>query len=203
MWAEKSCEHCKATIRYRKDWNKIPNLCKPCKEKDQAMWAEKFCKNCSATIRYRKDWNKIPDFCPSCAEKERAKWKEKRCKNCASTFHYNVDWENISDICPNCQKERKRKIGAMVLRAYFYEEKARDRAKRQLIHDQNVEPNRQRRIMDDNDFCKVTVRAGWSKDYGCPTTDCFVFIKGDRNGKYHIVYDEYGKELVCEYHANS
>ena len=80
-WKETRCSQCGVTIRYRTDWNYIPDLCRKCLDKKQAEWKEKRCTNCGTIIRYNVNWDYVPDLCTSCFEKQKAEWKERRCAN--------------------------------------------------------------------------------------------------------------------------
>lgn len=65
-WRVKSCKNCGKPIRYRVDWNHIPDLCKECKEREKAKWHEKPCKKCGLPIKYHEDWKHIPSICKQC-----------------------------------------------------------------------------------------------------------------------------------------
>ena len=69
-WREKNCQKCGMTIRYRIDWQHIPNLCPKCKEEEKAKWHIKPCKLCGRDIRYNTDWEHIPNICKECKEKK-------------------------------------------------------------------------------------------------------------------------------------
>ncbi len=86
-WREKSCPglkgegYCGKTIRYRIDWDKIPDICPDCREKAKRVKAERDSKmrektcagrGCSNTVRYSTDWEHPPSFCKSCSEKRKA-----------------------------------------------------------------------------------------------------------------------------------
>lgn len=199
-WKETRCKKCGTTIKYNIDWAKIPDTCKSCIEKERAKWKETRCKKCGTTIKYNTDWSRVPDTCKPCVEKEKAKWKEKRCLRCSSLFKYNEDWGNIPDLCPNCQKEKKRALGAIALRESYYESLAKARGNQ--IYRENAEKWKEARVQDSNDFCKVKVRSGWSIERQCATTDCIISVRGIRDMHYHIVYDEYGTELISEWRRN-
>lgn len=64
-WREKTCK-CGQTIRYRIDWNHIPDLCPSCIAAEKDKWREKPCPRCGKAIRYRTDWNRPPNFCKTC-----------------------------------------------------------------------------------------------------------------------------------------
>lgn len=85
-WREKSCEGLKGesgcssrnTIRYRTDWNRIPDLCPDCiakikarKAENEAKWREKPCgrPGCIEKVRYMIDWDHPPKICKTCKEK--------------------------------------------------------------------------------------------------------------------------------------
>lgn len=75
-WHEKSCKKCGAPIRYRDDWNHIPNYCKECKANFDAekqarekLKHEKPCRGCGKPIIYYDDWTHIPNYCKECREK--------------------------------------------------------------------------------------------------------------------------------------
>ena len=122
MWAEKTCpglkggSYCGNTIKYRKDWDKIPDICPSCREKIKALkaqreaeWREKSCAGCGSTIKYNINWAKIPDLCKSCIEKKKAEWQEKRCQTagCINTVRYNVNWDHIPNFCAKCKAEHQ------------------------------------------------------------------------------------------------
>lgn len=78
MWREKSCPglkgqgYCGKTIKYRVDWDKIPDICSDCRNKAKAQKAErdskrrtKPCKRCGSEIVYYTDGKEF-DFCKSC-----------------------------------------------------------------------------------------------------------------------------------------
>lgn len=78
LWKEKTCPglkdqgHCGKTIRYRTDWDRIPDICPDCREKAKRAKADreakkrtKPCKRCGTTITYYTD-GKEYDYCKSC-----------------------------------------------------------------------------------------------------------------------------------------
>ena len=83
MWREKRCNglkgetYCGNIIKYRIDWDKVPDICPACRqkaksqrEKKQSEWREKTCpRGCGNTIRYNINWDKPPQICQSCKEK--------------------------------------------------------------------------------------------------------------------------------------
>ena len=123
QWREKYCSGCGTTIKYRIDWDKIPDLCSSCKEKrrrerdeQKAKWREKSCSKCGAIIKYNVDWNKIPDLCKSCIEKvkteraeAKAKWIHKSCGNCGTDFTYHKDTpaDRIPKYCKPCREKAR------------------------------------------------------------------------------------------------
>jgi len=83
MWREKPCPglkggtYCGNTIKYRTDWDRIPDLCQSCRDKlkahkveREAKWREKPCAGgCGRTIRYSIDWEHPPSFCADCKQR--------------------------------------------------------------------------------------------------------------------------------------
>lgn len=82
-WKEKSCPglkdqgYCGKTIRYRIDWDKVPDICPDCREKAKKARAEREAKmrekpcatsGCSNIVKYNIDWDHPPSFCKSCSE---------------------------------------------------------------------------------------------------------------------------------------
>ena len=65
-WKEKNCRICGATIRYHVEWNRIPDLCKPCQDREKSKWHETRCKKCGNPIRYHEDWAHVPSLCKQC-----------------------------------------------------------------------------------------------------------------------------------------
>ena len=65
-WKEKPCKECGAPIRYHVEWSRIPDLCKPCLDRNKAKWHETTCRKCGKTIRYHQDWTHIPSICKDC-----------------------------------------------------------------------------------------------------------------------------------------
>ena len=192
-WKTTYCKVCSAVIKYHTDWSRIPDTCKPCIEKEKAKWKTKFCKNCGAEIKYHVEWNKIPDLCKNCVEKEKAKWKTARCVDCGTEIRYYVDWTNIPTRCKSCADKVKQALARVALNATWCERIARSKA----LEKANAEPWKEARKWVEND-CTTKVRAGWSRDFECPTTDVVVYIKGVR-GHYHFVVDENGTELISEW----
>lgn len=96
--------------------------------------------------------------------------------------------------------ERKRRIGALAAKASYYERLARERGEQ--LFSENAQPWEKDRFQSINDFCKVKVRAGWSKKKECPTTECIIYVADIRDKHYHIVFDEYGNELISEWRNN-
>lgn len=117
-WYETSCSKCGGTIHYHVDWNRIPDLCKDCREEirqERAKWHETSCKDCGVTIKYHEDWSHVPDLCKNCREERKrlreeaqAKWQNKSCADCGTTIKYHVDWARIPDICKDCRDQRRR-----------------------------------------------------------------------------------------------
>lgn len=62
-WHEKRCRLCGSTIRYHEDWTHVPDMCKPCREREKTKWRVKPCRRCGRTIRYSVDWVHPPNFC--------------------------------------------------------------------------------------------------------------------------------------------
>lgn len=122
-WREKSCpgtggNYCGNTIKYRTDWDNIPDLCPSCKNSAKANrqqrlprqsrddgWREKTCR-CGGTIRYRYNWNRIPDLCPNCIAAEKNKWREKPCPECGKAIRYSTDWDHPPNICKSCKETK-------------------------------------------------------------------------------------------------
>ena len=67
-WKTKICKCCGTEFSYRLDWNRIPDLCKPCQERAKQKWHETTCKKCGKTIRYHEDWEHIPKLCKECKQ---------------------------------------------------------------------------------------------------------------------------------------
>lgn len=120
-WQEKPCQGLKgesgcssrSTIRYRTDWNRIPDLCPACiakikarKAENEAKWREKPCKRCSNPVKYNTDWSHPPELCKSCLEKAKAEWQEQPCKGCGATIRYNVNWAHPPNYCKTCKENR-------------------------------------------------------------------------------------------------
>jgi hypothetical protein len=80
----KNCKNCSTIIKYHTDWNKIPDLCKPCIIKEKDKWKKKPCKCCTRSIDYQTDWKFEPIYCKSC--KERFAKKSVSCSQCGSNF---------------------------------------------------------------------------------------------------------------------
>lgn len=123
-WREKRCSgykgvSCYNTIRYRIDWNKVPDLCPSCiakakadREASKAKWKEKSCATpgCSNVIKYNVDWDKPPNICNECKEKRKAdkdKWREKPCatSGCGNLVRYRTDWDHPPNYCEACKKK--------------------------------------------------------------------------------------------------
>lgn len=68
-WNTKRCSKCGAEIRYHIGWDKVPDLCKPCKANAIAEWKKKQCTGCGATFSYHVDWENVPDLCKTCRQK--------------------------------------------------------------------------------------------------------------------------------------
>lgn len=107
-WRETTCKRCGTTIRYRIDWSRIPDLCKPCREYEKAQWAETTCKSCGKAIRYKRDWSHIPNLCKECKERDAANWREAICRVCGKPFRYRIDWAHIPTVCKPCKEESRR-----------------------------------------------------------------------------------------------
>lgn len=86
-WREKSCpglkgeSYCGKTIRYRTDWDKVPDICPDCRVRAKAQKAErdakmreKLCagRDCRNMVNYSIDWEHPPSFCKPCSEKRKA-----------------------------------------------------------------------------------------------------------------------------------
>lgn len=70
-WRETSCKKCGQTIRYRIEWNRIPDLCPSCRQQEREKWRETVCRVCGRSIRYNVEWLHIPSVCKSCKETRR------------------------------------------------------------------------------------------------------------------------------------
>lgn len=70
-WRETSCKKCGQTIRYRIEWNRIPDLCPSCRQQEREKWRETVCRVCGRPIRYNVEWLHIPSVCKSCKETRR------------------------------------------------------------------------------------------------------------------------------------
>lgn len=66
-WKTKPCAKCGVTIKYNTDWQKVPDLCKACADKEKAKWRTKTCTACGKDIRYNIEWPRPPEFCRECA----------------------------------------------------------------------------------------------------------------------------------------
>jgi len=70
-WRETSCKKCGQSIRYRIDWNRVPDLCPSCRQQERDKWRETPCRVCGRAIRYNVEWAHIPGVCKSCKEARR------------------------------------------------------------------------------------------------------------------------------------
>lgn len=70
-WRETSCKKCGQTIRYRIEWDRIPDLCPSCRQQEREKWRETVCRVCGRPIRYNVEWLHIPSVCKSCKETRR------------------------------------------------------------------------------------------------------------------------------------
>lgn len=70
-WRETRCKKCGQSIRYRIDWNRVPNLCPSCRQQERDKWRETPCRVCGRAIRYNVEWAHIPGVCKSCKEARR------------------------------------------------------------------------------------------------------------------------------------
>lgn len=70
-WRETSCKKCGQTIRYRIEWDRIPDLCPSCRQQEREKWRETACRVCGRPIRYNVEWLHIPSVCKSCKETRR------------------------------------------------------------------------------------------------------------------------------------
>lgn len=85
-WREKSCpglkgqSYCGKTIKYRVDWDKVPDICPDCREKAKRAKAEREAKmrekpcardGCRNMVSYSIDWEHSPSFCKSCSDKRK------------------------------------------------------------------------------------------------------------------------------------
>lgn len=93
-WQEKSCsglkgQSCGKTIRYRVDWDKVPDICPDCREKAKQAKAEREAKKrekpcaggCGRMIQYNIDWEHPPNFCNECKEKRSRKHESNQSEN--------------------------------------------------------------------------------------------------------------------------
>jgi hypothetical protein len=69
-WREKACARCGAPVRYHRDWDEPPALCRKCAARENAMWREKVCPRCGSTFRYHREWDAVPTVCGACREKD-------------------------------------------------------------------------------------------------------------------------------------
>lgn len=90
-WREKPCpglkgqSYCGKTIRYRTDWDNVPDICPDCREKAkeakaqrEANMREKPCAGeCGNTIRYNLNWDNVPNLCKECQGKLKAHVSQK------------------------------------------------------------------------------------------------------------------------------
>jgi hypothetical protein len=115
-WREKSCRglkgqgYCGKTIKYRIDWNRIPDICPDCIAKSKAEKAQreankrtKPCKHCGKTLTYYIGGKEF-DYCKECNE-----WKEKACAtgDCANQVRYKVYFDNPPNYCDACKEKRR------------------------------------------------------------------------------------------------
>lgn len=129
MWREKACPglrgqgYCGKTIKYRIDWDKVPDICPECRAKAKAQkaqrdaeWREKPCatSGCHNVVKYNINWDKPPNLCNECKEKRKAdkdKWQEKPCATpgCANKVKYRTDWDHPPNFCASCKENQKRR----------------------------------------------------------------------------------------------
>lgn len=88
----------------------------------------------------------------------------------------------------------------MAAKASYYEKLAKERGEQ--LYNENVQPWREGGVQNSNDLCVVKVRAGWSVNRELPTTDCIIYVRDIKGRHYHIVFDEYGNELISEWRQN-
>lgn len=120
MWAEKTCSglknsYCNNTIRYRKDWDKIPELCPSCRDKLKQLKAARDaeyrtgkCENCGGETRYHMSKNP-PKLCKSCFDRREANKRTKSCKRCSQTIIYYIG-EKEFEYCKQCASLRVRVV---------------------------------------------------------------------------------------------
>ena len=120
-WQEKSCPGLKGesgcssrnTIRYRTDWNRIPDLCPECIAKIKAKQAERNantltgrCEKCGGETRYDRS-RKPPRFCKKCNDERQANKRTKACPYCSKEIVWYVG-EREFDCCFECSGKRNR-----------------------------------------------------------------------------------------------
>lgn len=90
-WHEKKCpglkgeSYCGNIIKYRDDWERVPDICPECRDKAkrakadrEAKMREKPCAGgCGATIKYSIDWEHPPNYCKDCKERQKSFQPEK------------------------------------------------------------------------------------------------------------------------------
>lgn len=120
-WQEKRCHGLKggngcktgSLIRYRTDWNKVPDLCPNCFAGIKAQKAQREtdfltgrCEKCGYETRYHKD-KRPPKLCKKCFDEREASKRTKPCKHCGKEVVYYVG-EKEFDFCRDCNNLRLR-----------------------------------------------------------------------------------------------
>ena len=91
----------------------------------------------------------------------------------------------------NESTDRRRRLGAIILRGDGYKRIAQEKYYAQVGRDYQSG--------DKKSDVYVTVSSGWSRDYSMPTTDLIVRDKSIRGKHYHLVIGENGEELISEW----
>ena len=118
-WAEKTCpglkggSYCGNTIKYRTDWDHIPDICPSCREKAKNQKASRDaefrtgrCEKCGGETRYHMS-KQPPKLCKSCFEQREANKRTKPCGHCGKELVYYVG-EKEFDYCRDCNNLRVR-----------------------------------------------------------------------------------------------
>ena len=69
QWKQTTCKMCGKPVYYHIEWNKVPDLCHDCLEKEKAHWLTTPCKRCGKPIRYHDSWEHAPSICKACKGK--------------------------------------------------------------------------------------------------------------------------------------
>ena len=69
QWKQTTCKMCGKPVYYHIEWNKVPDLCHDCLEKEKAHWHTTPCKRCGKPIRYHDSWEHAPSICKACKGK--------------------------------------------------------------------------------------------------------------------------------------